>query len=207
MAQQKLLLDSNAYLRLARSIHPLLFVEFGEDRTCLYLAEADELGRVGARARTTEPGNVDHLLLLQPVAAVAMVSRTSARSGAARSSGHSPSSVPALAHPVHHPGRVGTRGVTSRLAELQSRGVRTWAGRPQAGGGRGNHPAVDGHLQLLARRVEACYPTVVEPESESRNPKQGVSRLRATSNRSRKRASKHIIRVPVSPRPSRISAA
>ena len=39
MAQQKLLLDTNAYLRLARSIHPLLFVEFGEDRTCLYLAE------------------------------------------------------------------------------------------------------------------------------------------------------------------------
>ena len=49
MAQRKLLLDTNAYLRLARSIHPLLFVEFGEDRTCLYLAEDFE--REFARGR------------------------------------------------------------------------------------------------------------------------------------------------------------
>ena len=49
MAQQKLLLDTNAYLRLARSIHPLLFVEFGEDRSCLYLAEDFE--REFARSR------------------------------------------------------------------------------------------------------------------------------------------------------------
>ena len=49
MAQRKLLLDSNAYLRLAQSIHPLLFVEFGEDRTCLYLTEDFE--REFARSR------------------------------------------------------------------------------------------------------------------------------------------------------------
>ena len=42
MPQRKLLLDTNAYLRLARSIHPLLLVEFGDDQTCLYLIEEFE---------------------------------------------------------------------------------------------------------------------------------------------------------------------
>ena len=42
MPQRKLLLDTNAYLRLARSIFPLLFIEFGDDRTCLYLTEEVE---------------------------------------------------------------------------------------------------------------------------------------------------------------------
>ena len=49
MRQRKLLLDTNAYLRLARSVHPLLFSEFGEDRTCLYLI--DEFEREFARSR------------------------------------------------------------------------------------------------------------------------------------------------------------
>ena len=49
MPQRKLLLDTNAYLRLARSIHPLLFIEFGEDQTCLYLI--DEFEREFARSR------------------------------------------------------------------------------------------------------------------------------------------------------------
>ena len=49
MPQRKLLLDTNAYLRLARSIHPLLFIEFGEDQTCLYLIE--EFEREFARSR------------------------------------------------------------------------------------------------------------------------------------------------------------
>lgn len=43
MAQSKVLLDSNAYFRLARSIHPLLFMEFGHQRYCLYVInELDE---------------------------------------------------------------------------------------------------------------------------------------------------------------------
>lgn len=43
MAQSKILLDTNSYLRLAKSIHPLLFVEFGSDLNCLYvLRELDE---------------------------------------------------------------------------------------------------------------------------------------------------------------------
>ena len=49
MAQRKLLLDTNANLRLARSIHPLLFVDFGEDRTRLYVTE--DFGREFARSR------------------------------------------------------------------------------------------------------------------------------------------------------------
>ena len=49
MPQRKLLLDTNAYLRLARSIHPLLFIEFGEDQTCLYLI--DEFEREFGRSR------------------------------------------------------------------------------------------------------------------------------------------------------------
>jgi len=47
--QRKLLLDTNAYLRLARSIHPLLFTEFGGDRNCIYLTE--EFEREFARSR------------------------------------------------------------------------------------------------------------------------------------------------------------
>lgn len=39
MAQKKTLLDSNAYFRLAYNIHPLLFIEFGEDKYCLYIIE------------------------------------------------------------------------------------------------------------------------------------------------------------------------
>lgn len=39
MAQSKLLLDSNAYFRLAPSIHPLLFVPFGEEKYCLYVID------------------------------------------------------------------------------------------------------------------------------------------------------------------------
>ncbi len=37
MPQTKLLLDTNAYLRLAYSIHPLLFVSFGKEEFTLYL--------------------------------------------------------------------------------------------------------------------------------------------------------------------------
>ncbi|GAB6272393.1 MAG: hypothetical protein STSR0003_22390 [Smithella sp.] len=36
MAQSRILVDSNAYFRLAQSIHPLLNVEFGDKRYCLY---------------------------------------------------------------------------------------------------------------------------------------------------------------------------
>ena len=63
--------------------------------------------------------------------------------------------VPALADPIHHAGRIVTRGIASRLAELQPRGVRTRVGRPQVGGARGSDVTVDRYLQLLARRVEA----------------------------------------------------
>jgi hypothetical protein len=37
MGQRKILLDSNAYLRLAQTIRPLLHVEFGDERYCLYV--------------------------------------------------------------------------------------------------------------------------------------------------------------------------
>lgn len=37
MAQSKVLVDTNAYLRLAKTIHPLLFVPFGENQYCLYI--------------------------------------------------------------------------------------------------------------------------------------------------------------------------
>ena len=36
-SQSKILLDSNSYFRLAKSIHPLLFQEFGRERHCLYV--------------------------------------------------------------------------------------------------------------------------------------------------------------------------
>lgn len=37
MAQSKILVDTNTYLRLAKTIHPLLSVPFGEDQYCLYI--------------------------------------------------------------------------------------------------------------------------------------------------------------------------
>jgi protein-arginine kinase len=37
MPQTKILLDTNAYLRLAQTIHPLLFVPFGDNDYTLYV--------------------------------------------------------------------------------------------------------------------------------------------------------------------------
>lgn len=37
MAQSKILVDTNTYLRLAQSINPLLFTPFGETEYCLYV--------------------------------------------------------------------------------------------------------------------------------------------------------------------------
>ncbi|WP_407829532.1 PIN domain-containing protein [Shewanella algae] len=37
MPQSKILVDTNAYLRLAKTIRPLLFVPFGDDDYCLYI--------------------------------------------------------------------------------------------------------------------------------------------------------------------------
>ena len=37
MPQSKLLVDTNAYLRLAKTIRPLLFVPFGDNEYCLYI--------------------------------------------------------------------------------------------------------------------------------------------------------------------------
>ncbi len=37
MAQTKILLDSNSYFRLAKSVHPLLFETFGDENYCLYV--------------------------------------------------------------------------------------------------------------------------------------------------------------------------
>lgn len=37
MPQSKILVDTNAYLRLARTIRPLLFVPFGNKEYCLYI--------------------------------------------------------------------------------------------------------------------------------------------------------------------------
>lgn len=47
MSQSKILLDTNSYLRLARSIHPLLFECFGHEEHCLYVLKEldDEVSR------------------------------------------------------------------------------------------------------------------------------------------------------------------
>ena len=37
MPQSKVLVDSNSYFRLAKSIHPLLFQTFGDEEYCLYV--------------------------------------------------------------------------------------------------------------------------------------------------------------------------
>jgi hypothetical protein len=53
MAQTKVLLDSNSYFRLAKSIHPLLFVEFGNEHYCLYvLAELEDEYERNSRLQT-----------------------------------------------------------------------------------------------------------------------------------------------------------
>jgi len=47
MAQSKILIDTNAYLRLAQSIKPLLFTPFGVEEYCLYVIPElnDELNK------------------------------------------------------------------------------------------------------------------------------------------------------------------
>lgn len=52
MAQSKILVDTNSYLRLAKTIHPLLFSPFGENEYCLYIIPElnDELE--GSRLQT-----------------------------------------------------------------------------------------------------------------------------------------------------------
>lgn len=53
MAQSKILLDSNSYFRLAKSIHPLLDVVFGEENYCLYvLKELDDEFQKNRRLQT-----------------------------------------------------------------------------------------------------------------------------------------------------------
>ena len=37
MAQSKILVDTNSYLRLAKTVRPLLFVPFGDEEYCLYI--------------------------------------------------------------------------------------------------------------------------------------------------------------------------
>ncbi|HEX5362180.1 MAG TPA: DNA-binding protein [Fluviicoccus sp.] len=56
MPQTKILVDSNSYFRLAKSIHPLLFREFGDQQYCLYvLKELDEEYAVNARLKNKFP--------------------------------------------------------------------------------------------------------------------------------------------------------
>lgn len=53
MAQSKILIDTNTYIRLAKSIHPLLDVNFGQDNHCLYvLKELDEEFSCNKRLKT-----------------------------------------------------------------------------------------------------------------------------------------------------------
>lgn len=53
MAQSKILVDTNSYLRLAQSIRPLLFTPFGDQEYCLYvIPELNvELGRRHLRSK------------------------------------------------------------------------------------------------------------------------------------------------------------
>jgi hypothetical protein len=54
MPQSKILLDTNTYLRLAKSINPLLDVPFGEENYCLYvLKELDGEFSSNRRLRTS----------------------------------------------------------------------------------------------------------------------------------------------------------
>ncbi len=58
MAQSKILVDTNAYLRLAKTIRPLLFMPFGENEYCLYILpelneelKSHKLQKLGNRRR------------------------------------------------------------------------------------------------------------------------------------------------------------
>lgn len=56
MPQTKILVDSNSYFRLAKSIHPFLFQEFGEEKYCLYvLKELNEEYGKSSRLKSKFP--------------------------------------------------------------------------------------------------------------------------------------------------------
>lgn len=61
MPQTKLLVDSNSYFRLAKSIHPLLFQEFGGEKYCLYvLKELNEEYGKSTRLKNKFPWVSEH---------------------------------------------------------------------------------------------------------------------------------------------------
>ena len=55
MAQSKILIDTNSYLLLAQSIHPLLCVPFGEVDYCLYVIPELNLELRSRHLRTKFP--------------------------------------------------------------------------------------------------------------------------------------------------------
>lgn len=65
MPQSKILVDTNAYLRLAKTIRPLLFVPFGDKEYCLYILPElnDELKTCKLQNKfnwVTEPEFIDN---------------------------------------------------------------------------------------------------------------------------------------------------
>ncbi|OOY49073.1 hypothetical protein BOV94_12545 [Solemya velum gill symbiont] len=59
MAQSKILVDTNSYIRLAKSIHPLLDVIFGEENYCLYVLKELDIEFSKNRRLTTQYAWVD----------------------------------------------------------------------------------------------------------------------------------------------------
>ena len=55
MPQSKILVDTNTYLRLAKSIHPLLTVPFGEDEYCLYILQELNIELEGRKLQSKFP--------------------------------------------------------------------------------------------------------------------------------------------------------
>src|SRR5690606_37949859 len=55
MSQSKILVDTNAYLRLAKTIRPLLFVPFGDNEYCLYILQELNTELAGRKLQSKFP--------------------------------------------------------------------------------------------------------------------------------------------------------
>ncbi|EGR1020494.1 PIN domain-containing protein [Vibrio cholerae] len=63
MPQSKILVDTNAYLRLAKTIRPLLFVSFGDEQFCLYILPELNQELAGRKLQSKFPWTEDYEFL------------------------------------------------------------------------------------------------------------------------------------------------
>ena len=154
---------ARAHAAEPRDVDHLLLTETAQD--CDGLAEQREIGGAGELRPLAAggAGAVEHQEVeaaLEPVddgvleAAMGIEVEAEHLFGMRPRDGHG---VPALADPVHHPGRLRVRSVAPRLAELEPGSLRSGAACPEVRPARRGNAPVDWLRDCAARLVEARH--------------------------------------------------